>query len=394
MHQTVTSCSDVILVLLIFLARRKSDRTPRIGHRMAPARSPPLRIALLGAGTFATSAHHAALTSLIAASRIEIVLVWSRSASPAEKLAASYSSTIPFYYQLASHSTALHSAAAAIDQHKASLDAVIIALPPGVQEEFAALAIHNRLHVMLEKPLALHMAGARKLLSSAVEGNVLALAENYRFEPVLLHAHELVKEVCGGVVAARIAVHSPMKEGSRYGRGWRLQMDGPGILLDGCVHHIASLRVVLGCDVERVNATLSRRAGWFKGNDTVTADMGMANGVDVSVFVTYAGNTFMWELRVVGKEGDVVVERLPGKPGYRVSTVRMGQNGQEISAKEMPFGGIDGEFDAFVESCVHRKVHPELDARKGFNDVTTVFAMFESSEKKAQVVVAKVDDSS
>lgn len=362
---------------------------------MAPTESPPLRIALLGAGTFAASAHHAALTSLIADSRIEITLVWSRTASSAKNLAASYSSMIPFCFQLASHSTALDSAAAALEQNKTLLDAVIIALPPGAQEQFATLAFNNGLHVMLEKPLALDLVAARKLLSTpeADGEKVLALAENYRFEPVLRHAHELVKEVCGGVVAARFAAHSPMKEGSRYGQGWRLQMDGPGILLDGCVHHIAALRVVLGCDVERVNATCSRWAGWFKGNDTVSADLGMANGMSVSMFVTYAGNTVMWELRVVGKEGDVVVERMPGKPGYRVSAVRMGQSGQVVGTKEMPFGGIDGEFDAFVESCVHRKVHPELDARKGFNDVATVFAMFESSKKKTQVVVATINDS-
>lgn len=355
----------------------------------------PIRIALLGAGTFASSAHHEVLSALITAQRVEIILVWSRTSSSAEKLAASYPTPIPFYHQLVSHSTPLESAAAALQHHNASLDAAVIALPPGPQQLFAALALNLGLHVMLEKPLALDLPGARRLLSVAAASpdKALALAENFRFEPALHRASELVKETSGGVVAARLTVKSPMKEGSRYGRGWRLQMDGPGILLDGCVHHVAGLRVVFGCDVDRVSAHCSRKAGWFKGNDTVIADLTMANGVHVSAFVTYAASTFIWELEVVGKACDVVVQRLPGKPGYRVSTVQSGKSGNEVNATEVPFSGIDREFEAFVETCITGDLNPKLDAKKGFNDMAAVFAMLESSETRKEVTVATVDDS-
>lgn len=356
----------------------------------------PLKVALLGAGTFASSTHLNILLPLIAANRVTITLVWSRRSAPAHTLSAEYPNNPPVYYQLPSHPTPYASVEDALRAHRET-DAVIVALPPGPQKEFAKLARLLDFHVMLEKPLALDLPSARDLLrtSSAFEkGKVLALAENFRFEPALLRAAGLVRQSCGGVVTARLNVKSPMPEGSRYGRGWRLELDGPGILLDGCVHHFAGLRLVMDADICRVAAKCDRRAAWFKGADTVAGYAIMTSGVQVSVFVTYASSVPLWELEVVGKKADVMVRRDRNRAGYSVSVVSCGgENGQRVEETEhVPFGGLEAEFEAFLESCRSAKVHPRLDAMHGFNDIATVFALFQSSEEGREVTVEEIGD--
>lgn len=245
------------------------------------------------------------------------------------------------------------------------------------------------MHVLLEKPLALDLDAANRLLAVAAEtGRMLAVAENFRFEPALHAARALLPQI-GDVIASRLVAHVPMKEGSKYGRGWRLKLTGPGILLDGVVHHVAAMRMILG-EVDCVATKCQRKAPWFAGCDTVTGRL-EAGGVDVAVFITFACDTFMWEFRAVGLAGDLVVERLKGRPGYRVSVVKKVGGEDAVEDKEYMFEGINAEFRTFIESVKNGKLHPSLFATEAFADLATVWAMYESSESEEVAIVKKPD---
>lgn len=245
------------------------------------------------------------------------------------------------------------------------------------------------MHVLLEKPLALDLDAANRLLAVAAEtGRMLAVAENLRFEPALHAARALLPQI-GDVIASRLIAHVPMKEGSKYGRGWRLKLAGPGILLDGVVHHVAAMRMVLG-EVDCVSTKCQRKASWFEGCDTVAGRL-EAGGMDVAVFITFACDTFMWELRAVGLAGDLVVERLKGRPGYRVSVMKKVGGEDVVEGKEYMFEGVNAEFRAFIESVRSGKLHPSLRATEAFADLATVWAMYKSSESSEVVAVQKPD---
>lgn len=243
------------------------------------------------------------------------------------------------------------------------------------------------MHVLLEKPLALDLDAANRLLSVAADTDrFLAVAENFRFEPALHAARALLSQI-GDVVAARLVAHIPMREGSKYGRGWRLKLAGPGILIDGVVHHVAALRLILG-EVEQVSAKCQKKASWFEGCDTVTGRL-EAGGVDVALFITYACDTFAWQFSVVGTAGELIVERIKGHPGYRVSVVKKIGGQEAVESKEYGFEGIETEFRAFVASVKDSKLHPSLGATEAFGDLATVWAMYDSSESGKVVVVQK-----
>lgn len=346
-----------------------------------------LHLALLGAGTFASTTHQSVLTSLTSSQRLHVTLIWSRTSPSATALSKLYTPSPAVYYQLPEHDNPDISVRAALAAHP-ELDVAILALPPDIQPSIAALCLHHGLHVLQEKPLALNLATARNILQVAKESRrFLAVAENYRFEPALQYAKQLVSQI-GGVIGGRMVAQVPMPEGSRYGRAWRLNLDGLGILVDGGVHFVAGLRLVVG-PVNRVSGICQRHAGWFKGFDTVTAIV-QAAGHSVMLFVTYACNIFTWEFRIVGRHADVVVERLKGRTGYRVSLVKKDGDHDLIEAKEFQFGGIEAEFQAFFESIRSGSLHPFLDPKEAFADLATMCALFDSSAKGETVAVEEV----
>lgn len=362
----------------------------------------PLRLALIGAGTFASTAHFSVLSELQSRNLVQVRVVWSRRASSASALATRYGSHVSaehaeFVETPTDHEEHVHiddhcalaSAKATLRKYRTEIDAVIIAVPIPQNSAFTKLAIREGLHTLCEKPLAHDIQTATSLLTDpeiAVSPALHAVGENFRFEPAFLRAKQLAKS-CGQVIALRLVAQMPMPLGSRYAQGWRLKLPHAGILVDGFVHQIAALRTLAESDVSVVDARCTSHAAHFEGTDTVSATLIFDNDLRASIFATYASAVFRWELAIVGTLADVVLTRLPGKPGYQISL----QSTEGAQSDEfLPFAGIDEEFASFVESCSSCILHPYLHARAAFNDLATVQSMFQSSEENRSAQVPPV----
>lgn len=349
----------------------------------------PVRLALLGAGTFAKSAHFSVLSALKANGRVSIELIWSRHKESADALASQYVGNITVEYADID-TPAVESARLALETHRHRIDAVILCVPIPQNAEFTQLALSLNLHVLCEKPLAHDIPSALALLDYSASRSQTpvfhGVAENFRFEEVFRYARRMQAEVCGDVVAIRLTAQTPMVPGSRYAFGWRLQLPDAGILQDGFVHHIAAMRILADADVASVFATCFSKGGHFKGCDTAVANLMFENDLSASVFVTFACAVFQWEIVVTGTCGDVVVKRVTGKPGYRV----ISRDTEKVLEDHwFPFSGLEAELDAFVSSCHTGVLHECLDARAAFNDMATVHSMFKSSVDGCAVDVPK-----
>lgn len=362
----------------------------------------PLRLALIGAGTFASTAHFSVLSNLQSKNLVQVRLVWSRHAASASSLAARYGSHVSAQHvetlraspefnerpDIDDH-TALASAKATLRKYRSEIDAVVVAVPIPQNAAYTKLALGEGLHTLCEKPVAHDLQTAIYLLTDPVvkvSPALHAVGENFRFEPAFLRAKQLAKS-CGNVIALRLLAQMPMPTGSRYAQGWRLELPDAGILVDGFVHQIAALRMLAESDVNNVDARCTSHASHFSGADTVSATLIFENNLRASVFATYASAVFRWELAIVGTHADVILNRLSGKPGYQISL----QNMEGIQSDEfIPFAGIEEEFAAFVESCSSGILHPHLHARAAFNDLATVHAMFRSSEENLPMKVSPV----
>ncbi|MFH8515869.1 Gfo/Idh/MocA family protein [Streptomyces gelaticus] len=119
----------------------------------------PLRIGLVGTGPWARNTQAPAL-----AAHPGVVLsgVWGRRPEAAKELAAA-------------HGTTAYSGEAGIDGLFAASDAVAFALPPDVQAPLAARAAATGRHLLLDKPVATTVAGAREVVRAAEQTKVASV---------------------------------------------------------------------------------------------------------------------------------------------------------------------------------------------------------------------------
>ena len=124
-----------------------------------------LRFGLLGTGYWAQETHGAALAT---SEDAEFVGVWGRNPAKAEAVAGRFGVR----------------GFADLDELLREVDAVAIALPPDVQADLAVRAAVAGRHLLLDKPLALSVESARRVVDAAAAGDVASVVFfTSRFRP-------------------------------------------------------------------------------------------------------------------------------------------------------------------------------------------------------------------
>ncbi|OSX69420.1 hypothetical protein BU14_1527s0001 [Porphyra umbilicalis] len=385
---------------------------------MAPSPTPPLRVALLGAGIFARTAHLGALAPHVRAGAVTVAAVWSRSAAPAAALASAYADVTPGGTpppSALSGDAALDSLLGGGDGH--AIDAVVLAVPIPALAALSARCLAAGHHVLSEKPLAHSLSAAREVLAAAAAaaGRApagerppprYAVAENFRFEPAFRRAAALVAAgTAGSLLAVTLTGHSAMPPDSPYAAtAWRqAPAHRGGVLSDGGVHSVAALRAVTGRAVRRVVGA-SVTAGTADGAraaapDGLAAVVALDGGATAAVSLCFAVGTRAWRLRVAGTEGAVDVERgaREGAGGYWVRWDTRGGGGG--GGEEFhPFGGVEAEVSAWVAACrggdgsKADAVHPLLAGAEAFADLAVIDAVLVAAERGGGADVERLDD--
>jgi predicted dehydrogenase len=148
---------------------------------------PPLRVALLGAGIFATTCHAPVIKDN--PSVFDCVAVWSRRPESSEVLAATLGADA-------------FSGEQGLEQvlQLPKLDAIIMALPLDVQPKYVVMVLEAGKNILSEKPIAASVSEAKKLqqlYSQKYSSLQWSIAENFRYEPAMLRTAEAVKNEIG-----------------------------------------------------------------------------------------------------------------------------------------------------------------------------------------------------
>ncbi|WBB79439.1 Gfo/Idh/MocA family oxidoreductase [Micromonospora sp. WMMD882] len=193
-----------------------------------------LRFGLFGTGHWAAETHAAALA---AHPRAELAGVWGRDPERAGALAARYG--VPAHDD--------------VDALIDAVDAIAVALPPDVQADIAVRAATAGRHLLLEKPLALSLPDADRVVAAA-EGSGVASVVFFtqRFHPAVA-GFLTSAAAAGGWRHARVTMFASIfQPGHRYGESaWRRER---GALWDVGPHALSVVLPVLG-RVTRVSAT-------------------------------------------------------------------------------------------------------------------------------------------
>lgn len=187
-----------------------------------------IRVGLAGAGPWAEKAY---APMLAAGPETRLAGVWARRLEAAEAIASAQGAE----------------AVDSFDRLLERCDAVAFAVPPDVQVELAIRAARAGKHLMLDKPLALDLDGARRLTEAVEASGVvsqLMLTQRYRsnVEAFLDSAREF------GAIGARLAFLSGAFLRGPYATTWRREY---GALHDLGPHAFDLLEAALG-PIERI----------------------------------------------------------------------------------------------------------------------------------------------
>ncbi len=193
-----------------------------------------MRFGLFGTGHWAAETHAAALE---AHPRAELVGVWGRNPDKAAALATRYG--VPAFDD--------------VDTLIEACEAVAVALPPDVQADIAVRAATAGRHLLLDKPLALTVADADRVVEAATDSGVASVVFfTGRYQPDVAGFIAATAAAGGWHTATVIRFASIFQPGSPYGQSpWRREH---GALWAVVPHALAVLLPVLG-RVARVAAT-------------------------------------------------------------------------------------------------------------------------------------------
>jgi predicted dehydrogenase len=183
----------------------------------------PLAVGLVGAGPWAESVH---APMLAAGPETRLAGVWARRPEAARALAAR-------------HGVEPADSFAALLERS---EALAFAVPPDVQVELAVAAARAGKHLLLEKPLALTLDGAREITRAVDDAGVMSrMMLSYRDRPGIRAFLAAARDF--EAVGAQLSFLSSAALGGRYATPWRIEH---GALLDLGPHVLDLLEAALG----------------------------------------------------------------------------------------------------------------------------------------------------
>lgn len=233
-----------------------------------------------------------------------------------------------------------------------SVDAVVIASPHSEHVDQICQAAEAGLHIFVEKPLALELAGALKARDAARDaGRQLAVGFNRRFLPAYSELKELLRSGRLGRVL-HLEGNFSAPQGLHFTpEDWRArhsETPAGGMTLMGI--HILDAMIGLAGPISGVRARSRKQFLQIDVDDTTDAQIEFTNG-STGYLSTVTATARNWRLQVFGTAGWAEMQ------GYQQLTlVPAGQD-----AETTRFDAIDierAELEAFANSIIGQAEYP------------------------------------
>jgi 1,5-anhydro-D-fructose reductase (1,5-anhydro-D-mannitol-forming) len=268
-----------------------------------------------------------------------------------------------------------------------TIDAIYISTTNEWHEPQALAAIAAGKHVLCEKPLALTLDSAHRMVTVAAGAGVV-LGTNHHLRNAATHRkmRELIETgIVGRPLAARVfhAVYLPP-----HLQSWRIDRPeaGGGVILDITVHDADTLRFALGDEVAEVTAMAANQGMGQAGlEDAVMGVMRFRNGVIAQFHDAFTAPHASTGFEVHGTEGslygrDVMTQRAIGSVSLR-------RGGSE---EDVPINH-ENLYERSVRcfnAAIHGEGEPAATGADGVQSLAVALAVREAAETGQTVRVA------
>jgi predicted dehydrogenase len=299
----------------------------------------PVRLGIIGTGLAIELLHWPPLSKL--PDRFQIAAFSNHTRPKAEAFA-----------QLAGLSMAGYSADYADLLRRDDVDAVLIALPIPLLYPATRKALEAGKHVLVEKPAGADLEQGRAFVALAAQYPTLKVlvAENFYYRDDLLLARSMIQQGRIGQVHLmhwRIVNRSDPSQGGYAATRWRQNTEyRGGFHLDGGVHHVAQMRLLLG-EVQAVHAFMADANPIMGGQSDMVLNLRFASGAIGSYTAAYlpiAAHEEPNEMRIYGSGGSMALR------GRRVRVVGADGEVEDIAADND--GGYYNQLVNFHQAIV------------------------------------------
>jgi predicted dehydrogenase len=264
------------------------------------------------------------------------------------------------------------------------IEAVVLATPHSQHEAQALAVLGAGKHVFVEKPLALDLAGARRIAAAAHETSlVLGVGFNRRFHPSIGELRARVRDGRLGGIVAMVAQHTTSTAPFVAPANWRAAPEeAPGGAFTATGVHSLDHMIELAGRVREVRCVTTRHYPG-RSDDTTTVMLQFASGASGLIFSSVATAT-NFEFTVYGTDGLGEISRAD------LSRLRFAPAATEAPTgpvrappdEILQFPGADtlrAELDAFARAIREKTPYPVP-----IEDVLHGMAAFDAIVKSAQ----------
>lgn len=191
------------------------------------------------------------------------------------------------------------------------LDVIIVCTPSGLHAEMGVMAAHSGKHVLVEKPMALTLEGADRLIDACEkEGVLLSVVLQNRFKPSFQMLKSALEEGRFGKLShAGVTVRWNRNEAYFLNNPWRGKKDEDGgVVMNQAIHSIDLLRWLMG-EAESVFAYTATRYRPIEAEDVGVAVLKFKNGAlaVIEAASTVYPKNLEESVAVFGEKGTVVI---------------------------------------------------------------------------------------
>jgi UDP-N-acetylglucosamine 3-dehydrogenase len=340
-----------------------------------------IKVAISGTGAIAERAHIPALMSV---ADVQIVALQSRTVEKADRVAAAIwprAEARPKTYSDFDSMLA-----------RERPEAVCVFTPNHLHCELTIKALDSGAHVLVEKPIASTVAGARKMVDAARDaGRVLMVAMQRRFGGLERAIKDAVS--CGAIgkphfIRARLSHGGP--EGWAPGQKWFMSgaEAGGGAMLDLGVH-VADLAIWFMGEIDSVSGQVGTLVKKIEVEDTGAMILHFKSGAIGVVEASWSSTPALSAIEIYGTEGrimtgyprqDIAIVKADGSPapGFSREEVLSRFDPRDLLA---PFRALAENFIASIKGGAQ----PSPDGNDGLRAVEAVAACYRSSRTGSRI---------
>jgi UDP-N-acetyl-2-amino-2-deoxyglucuronate dehydrogenase len=300
----------------------------------------------------------------------------------------------------ARHFAEKYNASYCLDYHELlanpDVDIVNICTPSGLHAEMAIAALKAGKHVIVEKPMAMNVADADRMITTAKEMNrKLCIVLQNRYNPPMLDFYKAVRDgKIGRILLGSVTVrwYRPQEY---YNDGWHgtKSMDG-GALMNQSVHHIDALQWLVGVPVKSVFAYTATLAHQMEAEDVGVVTVRFENGALATIegsTVTYPQNLEA-SVALFGEKGSLKVggTALNRKVFWKVAG-EIEHEKEMLTREEVDPPSVYGASHQHVLedmiSAVEQDREPQTNGVEGRKSLVLVSAMYESAKTAHEIFI-------